>query len=939
MEAQKFRTTMNIIIVVLITSGILLSLVLVLLLTTRLRKQISNLSESVEIIGSGDLDHRAEIITNDEIGKLGIAFNQMLDELKSKDADQKDYSQFLMLINENPTLSEVSEAALTKIISSTNLNYGVLYLVEEDENLRLLAHNGVGKNFVTKNQEIDLYKNVLENQEAYEHRFSEYQPVIKSAAAEIKISYLITFPIVYNKKVIGILELGSVSQPLVNVLSYLKNIHEQLAVGITNAAAFEHAEELVRELSELNKDYQDQNEHITEQNQKLIALHTELTANAEELEIERQKALESARVKSQFLATMSHELKTPLNSILGLSELVLKEKGILNKTKERNGVILRNGRRLLNIINNILEFSKLDFGKIEIESELIDLSDFVKQISASVEPLIYDKDIKFSVEYPTNFDIKLKSDKSKIEHIVLNLITNAIKFTDEGFVKLKIGIRENDTVEFQVVDSGIGIEHDNQSVIFEEFRQVDNGTSRKYGGAGLGLAICKRYAELLEGELSVDSELNEGSTFTLVLPNSAQVIHDENDQESNSQIIYNHQDVNSKKQILLICRDIETNRTLEKYLDSEEYETTICHTGKDGLDSLTKNIPDLITIDLDLEDMSGWDLLMKLKNNTATVNVPVVIASIFEEEDLCYEFDVFDYIFKDTDPKRVREIISNVEIFKQDKVKNIISIDFGDSAFERLQNEIGSEYHLTNIFVDDEAFKIILDSEPELILVNLIAPTFDELNFINLLNQNSNTRGIPLIISISQNLSEGEISRISSAIKKLTLKEQHHPLDILKLIRKRLNLDQSWMKNSSGYNKVNTDNSDESTSGETILIVDDDEDTLFTVSEIVCNLGYKTFTAGNGIECLLAIDRQKPDLVLLDIMMPKMDGFETIKKIRSDNAISDLPVVAMTAYAMLDDIEIIERNGFDDILTKPVDTSAIALKIENSLKKKEIKTE
>ena len=241
--------------------------------------------------------------------------------------------------------------------------------------------------------------------------------------------------------------------------------------------------------------------------------------------------------------------------------------------------------------------------------------------------------------------------------------------------------------------------------------------------------------------------------------------------------------------------------------------------------------------------------------------------------------------------------------------------------------------------MDDEAFKFILDSEPELILVNLIAPTFDELNFINLLNQNSNTRGIPLIISISQNLTEGEISRINSAIKKLTQKEQHHPLDILKLIRNRLNMDQSWANNSPSYNKVQSDNSVESTSGETILIVDDDEDTLFTVSEIVCNLGYKTLTASNGIECLLAIDRTEPDMILLDIMMPKMDGFETIKRIRNDNAISDLPVVAMTAYAMIDDIEIIERNGFDDIITKPVDTSAIALKIENSLKKKEIKAE
>ena len=206
--------------------------------------------------------------------------------------------------------------------------------------------------------------------------------------------------------------------------------------------------------------------------------------------------------------------------------------------------------------------------------------------------------------------------------------------------------------------------------------------------------------------------------------------------------------------------------------------------------------------------------------------------------------------------------------------------------------------------------------------------------------QNSTTKSIPVVISLSQNLSESEIGRISSAIKNLTRKAQHHPLDILKLIRKRLNMDQeSIYSNSSLVNRIKpTDSPNELSSKGTILIVDDDEDTLFTVSEIVCNLGYKTLTARNGIECLLAIDRSKPDLVLLDIMMPKMDGFETIKRIRDDKSISKLPVVAMTAHAMLDDIDIIEKNGFDDILTKPVDTNAIANKVDNSLKNSQIKT-
>jgi signal transduction histidine kinase/DNA-binding response OmpR family regulator/HAMP domain-containing protein len=933
-EAQKFRSTMNLIMLVLITSGILLSLIFILLSTTRLRKQIGLISESVEISGSGDLNHRVKIITNDEIGRLGTAFNQMMDELKNKDRDQKDYSEFLTLINENPSLAEVSEAALTKIISSTSLSFGVLYLVDEKKELRLLASNGVDENYLNSPKEIDLYKNVIKHKQSYEYKFTENHPTIKTSAAKIKICYLVTYPIIYNKSVIGILELGSHSQPVVDVQFYLKNIHEQLAVGLTNSAAFEHAEQLVKDLSELNKDYQNQNEHITEQNKKLVALHKELSANAEELESERQKALESARVKSQFLATMSHELKTPLNSILGLSELVLNEKGILDKTKDRNGIILRNGRRLLSIINNILEFSKLDFGKIELEKESFSLNKFLKQISSSVEPLISEKNFKFSIEYPTNVDFSVNSDKSKIEHVLLNLITNAIKFTDEGFVKLKVLVHENHTAEFKVIDSGIGIDKENIDMIFEEFRQIDTGTSRKYGGAGLGLAICKRYSELLGGQLTVQSELNKGSEFTFILPNSVSV-DEESKQELESDLIYNNESFNGKKKILVICRDINTNRTLQKYLDSDEYETIIYNTGKEGIEAAKNNIPDLISLDLDVEDMSGWDILMQLKNNESTMNIPVVAASIFEEEDLCYEFDVFDFLFKNSSQERIKSIIKNIESFEQSKIKSILTIDYGDGAIEALKKDIGEEYTINNIFVEDDAFKVIADSKPDLLLVNLIAPSFDELNFINTIKQNSGTRLIPVVLSISQNLSESEISRINSAIKNLTRKAQHHPLDILKLIRKRLNMDQGWTYSNSSLNfRLKAVPSDEKTPSKgTILIVDDDEDTLFTVSEIVCNLGYKTLTAKNGIECLLAIDKLKPDLVLLDIMMPKMDGFETIKRIRNDKSISDLPVLAMTAHAMLDDIDIIERNGFDDILTKPVDTSAIALKVENGLKK------
>jgi len=664
-ETSQFRSTMGMIMLIMLFAGIALSLILVLLFTSKFRRQVNLLSKSTKIIRGGDLSYRVPVISKDEMGKFGSTFNNMLDELEKRIQAEEDYSDFIKLINKNPSLKEISDAVLAKIVETTELSIGVLFNSDKG-GLEFISSYGIDKEFINEPWQINFYKKAIERKEIVELKFEDRFPVIKTGLSEIELRYILIIPIVYGGKVIAVMELASEKIPNLNVKEYIENIKDQLAIGLTNAKAFNQLEEIVVELQKLNDDYQKQNEKIVGQNDELKKLHHDLEIKAGELEIQKQRAVELSKTKSQFLATVSHELKTPLNSILGLSELVLKQGGGNEESKRRLEIVLKNGKKLLTLINNILEFSKADSGKIEIKKENFDLSGLTEDIADFIAPLAAAKNISFTIDTPENSDYTIFSDKEKLEQILLNLLSNAVKFTDEGFVKMFVSVNNKSELRIKVADSGIGISKEDRKIIFEEFRQIDSSESRNYGGTGLGLSISAKYTEFLGGSLTFQSDEGVGTTFTLMLPN--------------------------------------------------------CIAGKKEFTALPR---------------AG-------KNN--------------------------------------------------------------------------------------------------------------------------------------------------------------------------LNLNENPLKNS-------------------VLIVDDDSDTLFTVGEIVKSLGCEVKFAKNGIECLESLEKSIPDIILLDIMMPKMDGFETIKNIRSKDELKNIPVFALTAHAMLDDKNVVEKNGFNDIITKPLDTSILAFKVQRVFNK------
>lgn len=685
-DIYYFTDTMKLIIPVVLFTGTMLAMIFTLLFTTKFRKQISLLTEAADITAKGNLDYRVPIISKDELGELGSTFNNMISDISANEKIEKEYAEFITIINQNITLKKLSNAVLKKILEVTKLKFGAIYLVDKTQ-LRTMAAIGLNNDFAESLGQQQIYKDIIDNREVVEMQFNQNYPVIRSSLVEIQIQYLLILPVISGNELIGIIELASEFKPETSPKDKLYRIIEQFAIGLRNAVSYEKMSNLVEELQQLNEDYQKQNLQMKGKNEELVKLHNELQMKAKELEEEKRKAVELTHVKSQFLASMSHELKTPLNSIIGLSELTERDSSTISKTRDRVKIVLRNSKKLLSMINNILEFSKIESGKYELNEQKFLITEFLGDLYTSSEILAGEKQLRLSVKLNYTKNLLVRTDRVKLDHILLNLISNAIKFTDKGSVSVMVEKSDKNDIIINVSDSGIGISEEHQKVIFDEFKQLESGNNRKYSGVGLGLAICNRYARLLNGELRVESKENIGSTFSLLLKD---VIVDEVD-----------------------------------YLINEPFEL---FSG-----SITDNY--------------------KKKS---------LIRHISEEDDL--------------------------------------------------------------------------------------------------------------FIPVSKN-------------KNLPV----------------------------------------------VLIVDDDKDTLYTVGEILQSLGFDLHFATNGIECLERLEDIVPDLILLDIMMPEMDGFETINKIRANKKLRDLKVYALTAHAMLDDKYIIKESGFDDLITKPLDSSTLLSKVKQAI--------
>ena len=936
-EAAELRSTLKDMFILIGLAGVILSLILTFLFTDKLRKQLTELSRATTNTSKGNFKTKINIKSNDEIGKLGKAFNLMLDELEKKEKAKNEYSEFITLINQNPTLGEISDSALKKIINTCGFIIGALYSVE-DGKLHLISSYGMEKTKAKSYENFGFYDRVVENKESIEISSGDALPVVSTGLLDLEIKHMVILPIVYNNAVTSVLILGSVVKPDNEVNEYLSKIKEQLAVGLTNAKALTQLEDFIAELKKLNDEYQKQNVQIKQQHNSLSKLHGELKEQASELEVQKQKAEESTKVKSQFLASMSHELRTPMNSILGLTELILEKADFNGKNKERLEVVLSSGRRLMTLINDILDLSKIEAGKMDVREEETFVEEIIEEVANSINPLVLNKKIGFNIVRNTNTKIIIHTDRGKIIQVLINLLGNAVKFTDEGSVSLQISSAK-DMLKFDVKDTGIGIPDDEQKYIFEEFRQVDGSTTKKYGGTGLGLAICKKIADLLGGEISVTSKAGDGATFSFSVPlKFVDSVLPEAQKKINVKALMK----NRENPILIIDDDKEVRYTIGQYLTSRGYEVIFAEDGDKGIQMAIEKQPFAITLDVMLPKKDGWSVLKELKENPKTKDIPIIMLSILQEKNIGYGLGAFEYFVKPISADKILSAFSRLENLANKQIQKIVIVDDDELEFEKFKKEFGNDELRIEYIKDSEfAFSKIAEVQPDLVILDLMMPKIDGVTLSYKLKSNIKTKHIPILISTAKDLSDDERKSLNNIVEDIAVKSKGHPLDVLKIVRDRIQMQEinsipveevKEIENNNGNNGNNGHAKTEPTKTQEsfarVMIVDDDADTLFTLDEIVQSCGCSTYLAKNGIECLKLLEETTPDLILLDIMMPEMDGFQTIIKIRENEKWQELTVFAVTAKAMSDDKEIIIKQGFNDIIPKPVNATSLSFKIK-----------
>ncbi|NUN10809.1 MAG: response regulator [Ignavibacteriaceae bacterium] len=673
-EAETLSSSVQNALVILAIAGVFLSIILTFVFTGRMRRQIDELNTATDIVKTGSFNARLDIESKDEIGDLAEAFNKMLNELDRQERMKNDYTDFISLINRNPDQKEIGETALEKIVRADNLLYAKVYLKWAAGSELVFSRGHAELSPVTES------KKILD--EIFKYGEEQSYPAFTSTGEVVSGKYRFRryyVPVSYGGNTLAAVEIGSENELADEIKEHIRKIIAQLGIGLNNAQTLKILENLVTELKQLNEESHDQNQKILEQNEKLRELHSELTVKAEELSVQMKRAEEMTELKSRFLATISHELRTPLSTMLGLTELVVRSGSHDHKTTERLSVVLNSGKRLLFLINGILDLSKIEAGKMDVHNDLFSLEDIIEELKNTFLVNASERGIDFIVKNNFGGVTTLQTDRYKLLQILINLLGNAFKFTEAGLVELIIIPAKGNGIEFAVKDTGIGIAPEAQQIIFEEFRQVDSSSTRKHGGSGLGLTISEKFAELIGGRLHLSSSLNVGSVFTLTIPeivvtaNFAPVSFPAEDAEVNTREspfytanikLPETGDYTSARKdidILIVDDDPETLFTMNEIIRTAGFRTLLAKNGIECLEILEKKIPALVLMDIMMPRMDGMQAIRLIRADEKLKNLPVIALTaraMTEEREIINSAGFSSYVSKPVDTTALFQIIN-----------------------------------------------------------------------------------------------------------------------------------------------------------------------------------------------------------------------------------------------------------------------------------------
>ena len=968
-------------------------------LAGNLTGQVRAIRDVATAVTQGDLTRSITVDARGEIAQLKDTVNQMIRTLaettkvnQEQDWLKTNVARFTRLLQGQRDLLTVARQILNELAPLVNAHHGAFYMTETDDDepaLKLFASYAYQER---KNVSSSWrFGQGLVGQAALEGKrivLSKVPPdyiQISSALGEAPPHAIVVVPILFEGEVKGVIELASFERFSGIQLAFLDQMLESLGIVIATIEATMRTDDLLRQSQSLTEELQNQrnelqltNEELEEKAVQLSDQKAEVEKKNKQVELARQELEEKAeqlaltsKYKSQFLANMSHELRTPLNSLLILSrQLADNVEGNLSDKQIRYADTIRQaGTDLMTLINEILDLAKIESGTMAVEISQVRFGNLRDYVDQTFRQVAEEKGLQFSVELDADLPSSLDTDDMRLRQVLRNLLSNAMKFTERGRVKLRIYRAAPDVLGFAVTDSGIGIPKDKQRLVFEAFQQADGSTSRKNGGTGLGLAISREIAGLLGGDLRVESAVGVGSTFTLFLPATYAVqTREPRRQPAQSPLPVDvlaqaprgpapssqlapaappsalkelpapaapplarsvpddYESLEPDDRVLLVIEDDLTfAATLLEMARQSGFKGVVATAGGQALELARAVKPDAITLDLRLPDIDGWVLLDRLKHDPATRHIPVHVISGLDEERRSLQHGALGFLQKPVTVEGLQAGLAGIREFVEKRVKNLLVVEDDPVQSQAITDLIGDgDVTTTSVASGENALETLQQHNYDCVVMDLRLPGMSGFELIERIKADPRHRRLPVIVYTGRELTDEDKQRLHGLaqtviIKDVTTMERLLDETALFLHRVEANLPERKQRVLRRLAK-----SDPQLAERNVLVVDDDLRNIFALTSLLEGHKMHVQYAENGRRALSKLEENSNiDVVLMDIMMPEMDGYEALRKIRERAQWKDLPVIALTAKAMKGDREKCLEAGASDYITKPVDADQL----------------
>jgi CheY-like chemotaxis protein len=872
-------------------------------------------------------------------------------------------------------IDKLSNSIITTLVKYLGSTIGVIYLANDDDDFTqtgsyaLSSHKYASKTI--KAGEGTVGQAILDANTIIVSELPDDYIAISSGLGKALPRHLIVVPVKLEGRVIGVVEIGSFEPFNTLQVEFVELVSDAIAIAVRAGQEQEKSSKLLEESLNQSEQLQSQQEELRSANEELYEKTESLEKQKSEIEASnvsikqaqlelKTKACElelSSTYKSQFLANMSHELRTPLNSMLLLSKGLMADRhGNLNDEQiEDAKIIYEGGQDLLNLINDIMDLSKVEAGMLTVNDDLVELEAFSTGLKRLFNPVAKSKNLKFEVHIPETAPESVNTDGQRLEQILKNFLSNAFKFTETGKVTLRISpynssrdhslneLKNKNLLVFSVIDTGIGIPTDKQQLVFDAFQQVDGTTSRKHGGTGLGLSISLELAHLLGGEILVESKEGEGSRFSLYLPlntegaSEPKKINSAEQQQKSfarsglaasavglrpTQYITDDRDQieEGDQTILIIEDDRNFAQTLMDTVRSSGYKCLAAADGRSGLYLATEFQLCGILLDMGLPDIDGLQVIKQLKYQARSARVPIHVISGYDRKGEVIASGVTGYLQKPATREDIESALGDVDQLSVKNIPHILVVEDDQGSQQAIASLFrGSTIEFTFAANGKDACRHIKSKQFDCVILDLNLPDISGFEVLKKVTTNSKQILPPIIIYTGQELTDEENMYLAEFTSSIIVKDAESPERLIDEVTMFLHSDLVKGQSEAKQAVVMLHNDETLFRDRTILLVDDDMRNVYVLSRELQHLGLNVLMAENGQVALNKLNESPTiELVLMDIMMPVMDGYETMRKIRGIKKFAELTIIALTAKAMPEDRALCIDAGASEYLTKPI---------------------